>query len=570
MREYYNPNSYTVHLAGPDGRIVQIRSGQRVSLPEHYERYCARGFIKRCRPGEEPVNRTVVRTQHKVINRAPPPPRQSAVRPSRTRTARLGQPKVRVQSTRQQAIVGRRLNADGMRLLEHNLREQYYPISNNIGVGILSYERPTSLRRLVDSVLRTADLDRTTVFVSDDASSNPELLAYLDELAGAKRVVIIRNQERLGVAGNANRLLRCLSRFRHLLLLNDDVEVLQPGWETFYVTAAERTGFRHFMRHQPGVYGAAAGKATDRSGVRLQLVNDRPHGAVLYATNDVLEYAGYFDEDYGAYGMEHIDWSMRVHEAGLQEAGFFDVAGSEEYFTIHADPSAVADRAALLKTARSRFEQRVPGRRLEPSPKSAVPAITYVIPFRDIGRTAAIKAVVDGVRAQRYPVIEIMAVEQDDTSKADLAALLPIKHFLARDPTSPLFNKALAFNLGVSKATHEQIVLHDADMICASDYTARVAAVLGKHEGCHLGKTVIYTTEEAANSVCTTGSVRAAAECERVVGYYEGGSLACRRDVYWRVGGFNEEFKGYGCEDCDFYSRLAASCDWLEDRQFDL
>ena len=42
------------------------------------------------------------------------------------------------------------------------------------------------------------------------------LLKYLDDLdsAATPNFVILRNNERLGIAGNTNRLLRCLSRFK--------------------------------------------------------------------------------------------------------------------------------------------------------------------------------------------------------------------------------------------------------------------------------------------------------------------------------------------------------------------
>ena len=61
-----------------------------------------------------------------------------------------------------------------------------------------------------------------------------------------------------------------------------------------------------------------------------------------------------------------------------------------------------------------------------------------------------------------------------------------------------------------------------------------------------------------------------AVTCERTVGYFEGGSLACRVKTYWLVGGFNQDFIGYGCEDCDFYARLSDGCKWIENRTYDL
>jgi predicted glycosyltransferase involved in capsule biosynthesis len=55
-----------------------------------------------------------------------------------------------------------------------------------------------------------------------------------------------------------------------------------------------------------------------------------------------------------------------------------------------------------------------------------------------------------------------------------------------------------------------------------------------------------------------------------MVDYFEGGSIACHRKTYWKIGGFVEEFVGYGVEDCDFYFRLSKAAVWKENRHIDL
>ena len=46
MPEYINPNTFTVHLAGPDGRVVRVKSRQRITLSDFFDKYRSRGFIK--------------------------------------------------------------------------------------------------------------------------------------------------------------------------------------------------------------------------------------------------------------------------------------------------------------------------------------------------------------------------------------------------------------------------------------------------------------------------------------------------------------------------------------------
>jgi GT2 family glycosyltransferase len=602
--EYINPNSYIVHLTGPDGVVIKVKPHAKVTLPEYFDRYRARGFIRlataqavqQVAPTKKPqsqlkMNRTALR---KSRQRSTPEEQQKQQRQliqenaqtkldrerkqRRQEIAKARKISRNSQSGRQKAVtrqvggsrllVGKRLAIDATELLRSNLEKNHFPISNNIGIGIMSYERVDTLRRLVDSIIRHTDLRKTTVFISDDGSQNPELLKYLDELAATHNFVILKNKNRLGIAGNSNRLIRCLTRFKYGMILNDDVEILRNDWEYYYVEAMQRTGFHHFLYRQAGVYGAKTGDPVSRGGINLRKVEEKPHGAIMAFTREMLVKCGYFDERYGLYGMEHVDWSQKAWEMGLQDKGFFDVEGSHNFFRIHAEKSAVEERDALLREARSRFKERSPTR-IGPTEASKVPEITYVVPFRNIDRNDAIVTVINNIRAQRFPVVHIIMVEQDSKTRIAVDDYVPVFYYLAQRLQNPLFNKSIAFNLGVQKTTTSKVVLHDADMLTQGHYTQRVWDILEDAEACHLGGKVMYTDEESGRKINADKLVDHEVECERVVGYFEGGSLACTTDAYWKVGAFNEDFWGYGCEDCDFYARLSGFSRWKEDRSFD-
>jgi len=170
-------------------------------------------------------------------------------------------------------VVGSEINRDAIEILGQSI----YPISNNIGVGILAYERAGTLKRLIESIKNNTDLNRTTVFISDDGSENQEMLDYLGVLEQDDRFVVIRNQRRLGVAGNSNRILRALSRFRYGLILNDDIEILKDGWEHLYVNAMNKTGYNHLVFRKSGVYDADLGTKTIVEDVSLNVVKEKPH-----------------------------------------------------------------------------------------------------------------------------------------------------------------------------------------------------------------------------------------------------------------------------------------------------
>lgn len=602
MPDYINPNPFVVHLAGPDGIIIKVKPHSKIQLTDYFDRYVSRGFIKLAknegdqnaplgigepRPILAELKRTgkrrigVVRQQNQ--EQPEPPKPNSPIASSNTtqsnrkkiqRAKKLTKKnnlrsKLHGLSARDK-LVGKNMGMNANELIASLLKDHKVPISNNIGIGILTYQRIDSIKRLVSSIRKHTDLYRTTVFISDDASTDAEMVSYLNELASTDEFVVVRNSNRAGIAGNSNRLLRCLSRFKYGILLNDDVEILNDGWEHFYVSALKQTGMHHLIFRQPGVYGAKKGVSVNVNGRILSMVDDKPHGAALVFTNEMLSKCGFFNEQYGLYGMEHVDWSMKAWEFGLQQQGFFDVVGSDQYLILHNDRSSVERREELLRQARELFGIRQAGSRIDPSDTSRIPQISYVIPFRDYERTKSIATVVNNIRAQRFPEVHIVMSEQDVKSKADMSEYHPIRYVGAIRTDKRLFNKSYAFNQGVLAAPSEKIILHDADMVTFGDYAMRIWQILERVESCHIGGRVLYTDKQSCHYINTTGEVNASAKCERLVGYYEGGSLACTKKAYWRCGAFNEDFWGYGCEDCDFYKRLSESTNWYEDRSYDL
>lgn len=583
MPEYINPNNHPVHLTGPNGELIKVASRQKVVLSEYYDRYRKRGFIKLVSGIQHKENqqqhsklqaqvklrieenRRRRQEQAEAITRENRPDQEKKRGKIRAIHAEKERIRAEAEKRKQEAsnsrrLVGKVITNDGHQILEPNLSIGY-PISNNIGVGILSYNRKSCLERLINSIRKHTNLLKTTIFISDDCSDNQELVTYLDELESSNQFVILRNDERLGIAGNTNRLLDCLSRFKYGLLVNDDIEVKREGWESFYFNMMRQTGMHHFIYRQQGVYGAERGNKVIINGVECLYCDDKPHGSILAYTNDAFREIGFFDESFGMYGMEHVDWSRRVYESGLQRPGYYDVSGSEAYFVIHNEASAMDDRISKLRIARDiynkKYENVVATHRVEKSDKINVPFISYVIPFRNIDRTGAIETIVNNVRAQRFAKIDIIMVEHDTSRKVEEANLRPVAYEHI-DSAGKLFNKSMAFNLGVSKVESESVILQDADILLRADYTAQIYNILKHHQSCHIGKHVVYADQTTSNNVINNQQVMGDLVLNRVVGYFEGGSLACRTSAYWKCGAFNEDYWGYGCEDCDFYARMAS------------
>jgi glycosyltransferase involved in cell wall biosynthesis len=553
--EYLNPHPHDLYLVGPDGNTVHIRKGRRVRLPEFFDRYVGkdggvRGYL---------VNVEKLPTM-------PPPKRELKTSRPQSRPIQLN--KITPKEVKR-PIVGRmRRNVDPSN--SKAFTNNAYAISNGIGIGILTYNRPSSLRRLLNSIFKYTDTCRTTIFISDDGSTDQEQLSYLSELEARDDIVIIRNQKQLGVAGNSNRLIRCLSRFPKKILLNDDVEILNSGWENFYFTAMSRTDFHHFCYRQPGVYGATKGDNVVVHGTLLNIVGSKPHGAVMAFDHIAFAKVGYFDEQFGQYGVEHVDWSNRLSESKLQQPGFFDVDGSSAYFVVHPEPSSVENRVEKFKHAKAILSSiGIRPTYINASEATVVPCISCVIPFREINRKDSILTVLGSIRAQRYPDIEIIMTEEDSAMKTKDSDFAPARHVFTTGLPGAAFNKSRAWNAGVEACTADILILHDADTLAPSSYFKAVAKELTDAESCHLCKNIFYLGSQATHTVNTTGIVNRPIY-DHMVDYFEGGTIACTRKAYWKIGGFVEEFVGYGVEDCDFYFRLSKATIWKENRYIDL
>ena len=556
MIEYLNPSGKIVVLTGPNKERIEFKKFERKVLSEWYKCYSPK-YIK------------IIRTID-IKQVALPSNRQNQIniksklhnRPNKSNTMVVAQRNLKqaIEMKRQQdrSNVKKRRIVGSTNMRNDKATEYYHeiikklchPISNDIGVGILSYNRLGCISRLVDTIRKYTNLKRTTIFISDE-SNDKSVRNYLRDISD---MVVVLNDERIGVAGNTNRLMRCLSRFNYKIILNDDIEILNTGWENIYVNAMLTTGIHHFCHRETGIYGANEDdiRVSILNGIKIRTISNKPQGAIIAYDDLAFKTVGYFDEGFGLYGMEHVDWSHRVQLSGIQPEGYHDVVGSDNFFRVHKETSAVANRSSLLGNSKGLFK-RVNGDKnriyVSPTNKSKVPEVTYVIPFRGLDRNNAIRMVLLNIKAQLFPHIEIIMSEQDNEMRfSKISSFRSIKHVLAVNQFHDQpFTKAIAFNVGVKNASCDKLILHDADMIVHNQYTQYMYDLLSSYDGVHAGNNVLYLTQKSCEELYRVAFFSDAFHAERSVGYFEGGSLGCARSTYIEIGGFDERFVGYGC-----------------------
>jgi GT2 family glycosyltransferase len=202
-----------------------------------------------------------------------------------------------------------------------------------VSIVVPTRDRADLLRTLVDSLEAKTAYPRWELVVLDNASSEPESVAYLAELGRRHRVV--RDASPFNWSAINNRGVRAATG-RVLLFLNNDIEVRDEGWLEALVEHAVRPevgavgarllypngtiqhagvvlgigavaghAFKHFAGDTTGYFGQAAA-IRDVSAVT---------GACLMVRRDAFEEVGGFDERLRV-AFNDIDFCLKLRVRG--------------------------------------------------------------------------------------------------------------------------------------------------------------------------------------------------------------------------------------------------------------
>lgn len=281
------------------------------------------------------------------------------------------------------------------------------PSAAAVHVVVPVYRGLEETRRCVESLLVSQGSVPFSLSVIDDASPEPELRAYLRELAASGVVEVLENPCNLGFVATANRGL-ALQPERDVVLVNSDT-CLPPGWldrmcahlagdprcatVTPLSNAASVCSFPHAFDEGPLPAGVSVGQLDAacravNAGVSVEI--PAGVGFCMLIRRSCLDALGGFDtasfpRGYG----EEVDFCLRAAAKGWRHRLALDV------FVEHVGGASFGNEQAALKTA----AQRVLARR---APHFA--RIVHVWRHRDPAsgaRQAAVAALLGKVRAPR-------------------------------------------------------------------------------------------------------------------------------------------------------------------------
>jgi len=172
--------------------------------------------------------------------------------------------------------------------------------------------------------------------VVDDASEHP----YCD--------ATYRFSERAGIPAAKNKCLE-LAKYDHIFLFDDDTYPICDDWYLPYINSGKHhlcyTFLSEFKRNGDFKYHTLG------------------NGCMLYLTRKCIDTIGGFDWDYGLGKYEHVDFSRRIHNAGLTESVFMDVENSHELLYCMDQKKEIQrsftsrEMTSLLSSGAKRFAQ---------------------------------------------------------------------------------------------------------------------------------------------------------------------------------------------------------------------
>lgn len=188
-----------------------------------------------------------------------------------------------------------------------------------IGIAVTTHGRPEIARQTLQNI--SANSADAVVVVVDDASPEPFTHETFE---------VFRYNTQQGIAKAKNKCLEILmnKQVEHLFLFDDDCWPTQPDWFKPYIESPEP--HLCYLFKDRNVRGVAldSPRTTYHDGSIWAL--EHPRGCMMYMHRSVVERIGGFRPEFGIWGHEHVEYSVRAHSAGMTLQPFQDICGSEK------------------------------------------------------------------------------------------------------------------------------------------------------------------------------------------------------------------------------------------------
>jgi hypothetical protein len=170
------------------------------------------------------------------------------------------------------------------------------------------------------------------------------------------------------------------------------------------------------------------------------------------------------------------------------------------------------------------------------------PVVSFIIGHRGLPRLPNLLATLRSIAGQSGVDVECIVIEQ--SAEREVEQALPSWVRYVHTPVARDFDycRSATFNVAARIARGSVLIAHDNDMLVPARYAAEIYA----------------RVQEGAQFVDPKRFIFYLDERERlthIVQNLKGGSIAATKEAYFAIGGFDEDFVGWGGEDLEFWER---------------
>lgn len=183
------------------------------------------------------------------------------------------------------------------------------------------------------------------------------------------------------------------------------------------------------------------------------------------------------------------------------------------------------------------------------------PVVSILIPIGGADRLKQFEMALMAARAQIGVTYEIVVVEQ--SKYAQLHSWLPadVRYLHQSSDCGADFNKSRALNAAAREARGEVLLILDGDFLIPVRFASECARTLQRVEAVRPARLIFNLDRSASERLLQTLDTKTLDLVESVVANAPN-PMAVRRSTYWKIGGHDEAYDGWGGEDLEFLDRL--------------